>query len=149
MADRTARSIQARRREWGEMEPALLLTSSSAPALPPSTTGSQRGGRGTAQGCSMSTARRSLPVFKRSPRESPEGAVSAWWRGGATAPLQLPDVQGQQAQPRESLTTCILKWKGFSPFFYFLFFIKEYIFVFSLFLQCFFWTHSLHWSLRL
>lgn len=36
-----------------------------------------------AQGCSMSEAGRALPVFKRSRRESPQGAVSARWRGGA------------------------------------------------------------------
>lgn len=143
-----ARTIEAHRREWGEMELVRLLTSSSAPALPPSTRGSQENGRGTAQGCSMSAARRSLPVFKRSRRESPEGAVSAWWRGGATAPLQRPDVQGQQAQQAQArVTTCMLEWKRFSPATFF--FLKEYIFVFFLFLQCFFWTHSPHWPLRL
>lgn len=53
--------------ERAGMRPARLLTSCSAPARPPSTRGSPRVGRGSAQGCSMSAARPPPAAFKRSP----------------------------------------------------------------------------------
>lgn len=77
-----------------------------------------------AQGCSMSAAGRALPVFKRSRRESPAGAGSARWRGGATA----------SAAPRRARPA---RGGGFLP--------PQCFHFFPLFLQRFFWTHSLPW----
>jgi hypothetical protein len=74
---------------------AHLPAAGRAPACPKSMGVRRGGGPGTAQGCSMSAAGRVLPAFKRSRRESPQGAVSA--RDGAGAPkatVQSPTVPG-------------------------------------------------------
>lgn len=60
-----------------------------------------------AQGCSMSEARRALPVFKRSRRESPPGQCL---RGG-----------GRGRRIPKGAAACALKGKGFPLFLIFLF----------------------------
>jgi len=82
--------------------PAYLPAARRPPACLPSTRGSRRGGRGAAQGCSMSAAPGSSAYLRAAWRESPPGAVSARWQGGARA-TAAPDVRGQP---------CGIPWGG-------------------------------------
>lgn len=142
-------------REEAGGQPAYLPAARRPPARLPSTRGSRRGGRGAAQGCSMSAAPGSSAYLRAARRESPPGAVSARWQGGARARHCSARRARTAARHPPGRRACRAQGRGFpSARCYAVFLAREpgwegsvvcffeHVFLLSLFPQCFFWTLS-------